>query len=380
MTDAVIPADVQDIPTPALLVDVPRLEANIAATAAAMHERVALRPHMKTSKCLQVVRRQHAAGAIGFTCSTPVEVRLLGETGLPGILWAHLAVGPAKVAFAVDAATRWQVTLLAESLAQARALSEEVLRRRAAEDGTSAVPDVRLILDVDTGQHRTGVDPAEVPARWKEISDLPGLTLVGVLTHEGQVAAAGAQGREQAGRDAGTVLGAVAADLRARGQEVEVVSIGSTPGMSTAPFMAGITEARPGTYVYFDANQWRLGSCAPEQWALSVLARVVSAEPGPGRAVIIDAGIKAMSSDTLTPQTGAGIVCDLGLRPHPDVEFTTANEEHGFLTGPGTADLAVGDLVRIVPNHACGTTNMFGSLRAVAANGSVETWPILARH
>lgn len=368
---AIVPVDVEDLATPALLVDVPRLERNIARTASDLGGRVDLRPHVKTSKCLEVARRQREAGAIGFTCSTPAEVELLGEAGLGELLWAHLPVGPAKVRFAVRASRLWDVTLLVESVEQARALSAQAEREDV---------DLRVLLDVDTGQHRTGVDPTEAVERARAIAALPRVALRGILTHEGQVGAAGRDGREAAGEAAGRLLVETAAALREAGIAVEVVSIGSTPGLSTAPYVEGISEARPGTYVYFDANQHRLGSCGEDQWALSVLARVVSAESGEGRSVIIDAGLKAMSSDTLTPETGAGIVCDLELSPLPGVRFSTANEEHGFLDGPGAASLRVGDLVRIVPNHACGTVNMWSHCLAVGADGRTTPWEIAARH
>lgn len=363
--------DLCELPTPALLVDVARCEANIARAATALSGRgVGLRPHIKTSKCLEVVARQRAAGTVGFTCSTPAEVEALGRAGFTGLLWAHQPVGPAKVAFAVDAALRWDVTLIADSLAVAGPLSAEAGRRGA---------DLRLLLDVDTGQHRTGVSPERAVEVGRAIDALPGLRVVGVLTHEGHLGAYGPDraGLETAGHGVGAMLAAVAAALREAGVAAETVSVGSTPGMTTAPFAPGVTEGRPGTYVYFDGNQVRLGSATVAQCALTVLARVVSRQ-GPGHA-IIDAGLKAMSSDSLSPQIGVGLVCDLDVTPLPDVTFPTANEEHGFLAGPGVDRLEVGDLVRLVPHHACGTTNMWSRLHAVSADG-VEVWPIVARH
>ncbi|GAB2545285.1 alanine racemase [Brachybacterium huguangmaarense] len=367
---AAVPRDLDAVATPAVVVDVPRLERNIADAQAAIGSRVDLRPHVKTSKCLEVARRQREAGAIGFTCSTAAEVTLLGEEGLGDLLWAYPPVGPPAVAFAVEASARFPLTLLVESLDGARPLAEAAVR---------AGRTVRAVLDVDTGHHRTGVSPDEAVARFEAIAALDGIDLVGLLTHEGHAAAAGADGREDAARRAGEILTGVASELRARGHGVEIVSIGSTPGMSSAPFVDGITEARPGTYVYFDANQYRLGSCEPGQWALTVLSRVLSTEGGDGRSTIIDAGLKAMSSDTLTAENGAGIVCDLAGTPLEDVRFTTANEEHGFLEGPGTVRLRVGDLVRIVPNHACGTVNMWSRALAVGADGSAAEWEIRAR-
>jgi D-serine deaminase-like pyridoxal phosphate-dependent protein len=366
-----VTVDLTELSTPALLVDVERCEANIRTVAEAFSAKgVGLRPHVKTSKCLEVVSRQRAAGTLGFTCSTPAEVEAFGSAGFTGLLWAHQPVGQRKVAFAVDATLRWNVTLIADSLDVARPLSEEAVRR-----GTV----VDVMLDVDTGQHRTGVHPARAVEVGREIAALPGLRLAGVLTHEGHLGGYGPDraGLESAGRGVGAQLAGVAAGLREAGVPCDIVSVGSTPGMTSSPYAAGVTEGRPGTYVYFDANQVRLGSATFDQCALTVLARVVSRQ-GDGHA-ILDAGLKAMSSDSISAEVGAGVVCDLDAVPLPDVTFPTANEEHGFLAGPGTHRLAVGDLVRVIPNHACGTTNMWSRLHAVSPDG-VEIWPIIARH
>jgi len=360
------------VQTPALTVDVARMDANIAATAAAFAEaRVALRPHFKTSKSLQVARRQLAAGAVGFTCSTPAEVRLLAAEGIGGLLWAHQPVGPGKVQTAVGVAGASDLTIIVDSLAVAGPVAA------AAEAIGTTVP---FMLEINTGQGRTGVEPADAAAIVGQLNTLPGLTFRGVLTHEGHLSQylGHRPALESAAVGVGQSLAAVAASIRDAGIDCPVVSVGSTPGMKSAPFAAGVTEARPGTYVYYDANQVRLGTCTLEQCASSVLTRVVSVNR-PGSA-IVDAGLKAMSSDSLGPTTGAGMVVDLHGKPLSGLDFVTANEEHGFLVGAGTASLRVGDLLRVIPNHACGTTNMWSRLLAVQPDGSTEHWEISARH
>lgn len=366
-----MPTDHTDLETPALLLDVERCERNIHRVADAFAGAgIALRPHIKTSKCLEVVRRQQDAGTEGFTCSTPAEVEVLSAAGFTGLLWAHQPVGAAKVAFAVDAALRWGVTVIADSVEVARPVGEEAVRRGAV---------VPVLLDVDTGLHRTGVDPDRAVEVGRALAALPGLRMVGVLTHEGHLGAYGSDrgGLEAAGRSVGHLLAGVAGRLRDAGVDIAVVSVGSTPGLTTAPYADGVTEGRPGTYVYFDANQVRLGSASFEECALTVLARVVSRERD--GSAIIDAGTKAMSSDSVAPGIGAGIVCDLDAVPLADVTFPTANEEHGFLSGSGLNRLRVGDLVRVIPNHACGTTNVWSRLHAYSPAG-VEVWPVVARH
>ncbi len=294
----------------------------------------------------------------------------LGSAGFTGLLWAHQPVGAAKVAFAVDATTRWDLTLIADSLAVAGPLSAEAVRRDV---------EVRLLLDVDTGQHRTGVSLDVAADVGRAIDALPGLRVLGVLTHEGHLGGYGSDraGLESAGSGVGSELAGAAAELRDAGVACDIVSVGSTPGMTSSPYARGVTEGRPGTYVYFDGNQVRLGSATVGQCALTVLARVVSRQRD-GHA-IIDAGLKAMSSDSLSAEVGAGLVCDVDATPLPGVTFPTANEEHGFLGGARVDRLGVGDLVRIIPNHACGTTNMWSRLHALSGD-SVDVWPIVARH
>jgi D-serine deaminase-like pyridoxal phosphate-dependent protein len=363
-------ARLADLATPALLIDLDRLETNIARTAASLASAgVSLRPHVKTSKCWEVARRQLDAGAIGFTCSTPAEVSWLQAHGVTDLLWAHVPVGPRKVEFAVDA-VRKGLTLAFDSIEAAAPVSAA-----AAAAGVTAP----FVLEVNTGHARLGVEPDDVVASAAAISALPGLRLRGVLTHEGHLGAAADRTiRETAGATAGSLLASTADALRAAGHQLDIVSVGSTPGASSAPFAPGITEARPGTYVYYDANQFRLGSCALDDCALIVLARVVSVARA-GRA-IIDAGVKAMSSDAIGAAGSVGLVCTPTGELLPDVVFAEANEEHGFLLDSGRQRLRVGDLVRLVPNHACGTTNMWSHVQPVRGDEVVDDWPISARH
>lgn len=354
--------------TPALLVDVARLDANIARVAEALARgAVALRPHWKTSKCLEVARRQAAAGAVGFTCSTPAEVSALGEAGFRGLLWAHLPVGEPKVRFAVEAVQRYGAVLIADSLAVAGPLSEAMV-----EAGLVA----EVFLDVDTGLGRTGVAPSDAVPVARQIAALGGLRLSGVMTHEGHVYGFGDRADlDRAATSSSQVLASVAEALRDAGMPVATVSVGSTPGLASAPYVPGVTEARPGTYVYNDGNQLRLGTATLDQCALTVLARVVSVRPG---TAIIDAGSKALSSDAVSAQNGYGMVLDPDGVPL-DITFPRANEEHGFLSGPGVAELGVGDLVRVLPHHACATVNMWSEVVAVRED-LYERWPVVARH
>jgi len=361
-----------ELPTPALLVDRARLQTNIATTARdLLGAGLTLRPHWKTSKSLEVAQRQLDAGAVGLTCATPAEVTALGAAGVRGLLWAHLPVGPAKVAFAVEAAARYGLTVALDSVEAGAPLSA------AAAAAGRTVP---FLLEVDSGLHRSGVDPDRALDTASRLAAFKGLRLDGVMTHEGQLYAHGPDraALEGAGRAVGKVMVEVADDLRRAGLSCDTVSVGSTPGLTSTPYAAGVTEARPGTYVYYDANQLRLGSTTLDHCALTVLTRVVSRQRD--GIAITDAGTKAMSSDSASAGNGVGLVCDLAMVPMDGIHFTTANEEHGFMHGAGVSSLVVGDVLRIVPNHACATVNMWSSVGVVEGDTAVDRWPVLARH
>ncbi|MEU7002285.1 alanine racemase [Nonomuraea sp. NPDC046570] len=351
-----------ELPTPALLIDRAKLERNVADMAALTASAgVRLRPHFKASKCLEVARLQLEYGATGFTCATMGEVRALSDAGIDDLIWAHQPVGPAKVAFAVSTG----VTVALDSVEAAEPLA-----------AAARAAGVRLpyVIEVDTGLGRAGVAPEDAVALAGELAGLGSLRLRGVLTHEGHLMTylGDRDGLEKAGRRVGEALAGVAGELAATGHACEIVSVGSTPGAASAPFVPGVTEARAGTYVFYDGNQVALGSAGEDRCALTVLTRVVSVPRGEGTA-ITDAGLKAMSSDASVRGPGFGVV--LG---RPGVVFGKANEEHGYLSG---ADgLRVGELLRILPNHGCGVVNMWSSAYVVEDGRAVARWPITGRH
>ncbi len=366
----VVPDGVERLPTPLLVVDVTRLDRNIHRVADLMAQAgVALRPHAKTSKSVDVCARQRAAGAIGFTCATPGEVAMLAAAGFGGLLWAHVPVGPWKVDFAVHQARTNGLTVVLDTVAAGLPLAH------AAAAAGIRVP---FLLEVDTGHGRVGTHPDDALAVALALDALPGLQLCGVLTHEGHLGSLGADlvAREAAGTAVARQLVDVARSLRDRGLAARTVSVGSTPGLTSTPWVDGVTEARPGTYAYGDAIQAGLGSTRLEDCALTVLTRVVTIQRG---RAIVDAGLKALSSDAVDRLGTGGLLCQLDGTPATDLTLGPLNEEHGFLHGPGVARLQVGDLLRIIPNHACGTVNMWGSVLACTPSAST-TWPISGRH
>jgi len=357
---------IDELPTPTVLIDLPTMRRNIAAMAD--HARslgVALRPHWKTSKVAEVGRMQLEAGAVGLTAATAGEVTALVEEGFPDVFWAYPPVGAARVRTAVEAAAKTRLIVGVDSLASVAALAE------AAADARVTI-DVRL--EVDSGLGRMGVRPEGAVELARALDRLDGVRLDGVFTHEGHVQGIGAdpEKRTATGLAAGRMLVEVADAIRADGIAVGSVSVGSTAGARSAPTVSGVTEARPGTYVYGDENQVSIGTVAPEDTAMTVLSRVISVQRGDP--VLVDAGTKGMGADGSmhgdgrigTVVSAAGGVLALG------------HEEHGFLRG--AHGLSVGDLVRIRPNHACGTSNMHSHVVAVEDGVVHDVWPVLGRH
>ena len=352
-----------DVPTPALVIDLGRLQHNIHRMAELASEAgVALRPHWKTSKSLHIASLQAAAGAVGFTCATAREARVLVSAGYD-VFWAYPPVGDARVEAVIDLTRRGRLMVGLDSVESARALS------RAAVDGGV---EVTVRLDIDTGLGRTGATPNEAPAVLEQIAGLDGLRIDGIFTHEGQLAAHGTDrvARRAAGRAVGELMAAVAENARTRGAVLTTVSVGSTPGADSAPMVDGITEMRPGTYVFGDDNQRFTGAVDDDECALTVHSTVVSVQRG--ETVIVDAGIKAMSSDGSARKDGR-----IGTRLDGPGILATGHEEHGFLRG--AADVRLGDRIVVLPNHACGTVNMFSSAWVVREGRVVDQWPIEAR-
>lgn len=360
------------VDTPTLVIDRARMTANIDTMAGAMRAAgVALRPHFKTSKMLEVARMQFAAGAVGFTCATGAEVAALLADGFTDIFWANSPATTEKARLAADFNRSAHVAIGIDSLALG-----QLLQHAGAEAGVT----IPCLLEIDTGMHRTGVQPEEALELAAALAALDHVRIEGVYMHEGQLASIRGSRPElrDAGTEAANALVEVAEQLRAAGHTITTVSVGSTPGWDSAPLAAGVTEARPGTYVFFDANQVRLGSAGIDQCALTVLTTVVKAN-GVDR-VLVDAGIKAMSSDRSNrgdtfglPLTRDGLLDD-------SLTFGVAYEEHGAMEGPSAGALRVGDTVRVLPNHACGVVNMWSRIYVIDDNEVVDVWTPVARH
>ncbi len=367
-----------DLKTPALVLDRSVLTRNCEAMAkrAATHG-LRLRPHLKTAKSAEVARLATAGQFGGITVSTLAEARYFAARGFRDITYA-VGIVPGKL----EEAARIQregarITLIADS-------AEAV----AGTAGRAAGLDARfpLLIEIDTGGLRGGVAPDsdELIALGRAIDAAPGLELEGVLTHAGQ--SYGCQGATQIravaeAERAGVV--AAAERLRAAGLPCPVVSAGSTPTAVHAERLDGVTELRPGVYVFFDLDQVGIGSCTREDIALTVLASVIGHNRRAQR-ILIDAGALALSKDisagAFMSHVGYGLVCPVGASaPMNGLHVAEVHQEHGLIAAadgaPPYEALPVGAKVRILPNHACITAAAHAAYQVVDGGDEVvDQW------
>jgi D-serine deaminase-like pyridoxal phosphate-dependent protein len=348
--------------TPVAVRDDGAMERNLARMAAvAERAGVRLRPHAKTHKSVAVARRQLDHGAVGLTVATLQEAEVFADSGVADILVAHPPAGRPKLNRLTHLAAR--VQRLAVALDDVE-LAQEV------------TAPIEILWEVDTGLHRVGTPAGEatVEAVKRLLAVVGADRFRGLLTHGGHAYRATDQAqRRAAAAEESEGLAATAELLRAAGVEIREVSVGSTPTAGFAPDFKGVTEIRPGTYVYGDAGQLALGSQLLEDCALVVVAAVVSA-PASDRCVL-DCGSKSISADRIVPSLdGYGMVLD-----HPTLSVARLSEEHTVLTAPDVTGLKVGDRVAIIPAHACTTVNLHPYLLAFDATGRTRWEAVDAR-
>ena len=369
--------DLSTVPTPRAFIDRPRLQNNIAKMQAlANGARVRLRPHAKTHKSPVIARMQLDAGAIGVCCAKLGEAEVLADAGIRDI----------RLPYPINPANAPRVVAL---LDRGVRLSIIVDNRQVAEDWSAAMTAATKTLDVlvkvDVGFHRCGVNP-DSPAVVDDIravSELAGLRFRGLLSHAGQGYSAASEDElaEIADREA-TILTAIASGLRERGVEVTEISVGATPTARFVTRQRGVTEMRPGNYVFFDRTQVGLGAASVDDCALWIVSTVVS-RPAATR-VVFDAGSKTLTNDGLrgfgTP-TGHGLVSrDLAMTAaDSSIVIERLSEEHAVARVPAECPLRVGDRVRILPNHSCVVSNLMDELLMVEGTTVVDTLPVAAR-
>jgi D-serine deaminase-like pyridoxal phosphate-dependent protein len=364
--------------TPCVLVDATRVERNLEGLQSAATSRgLRLRPHAKTHKSVALAMRQVAAGAVGICCAKLGEAEVFAAAGIDDIRLPY-PLNPVNADRVVELLDRTRLSFIVDHPAVARGWSDAMRR---------AGRDVDILVKVDVGFHRCGIDPeradaVDVVAR---IADLPGLRFKGLLSHAGHGYGATSEEdvRAIAEAEARTLNGLTEA-LRVKGLDVSEISVGATPTLRYSLEQDGVTELRPGNYIYFDRTQVALGAADWDDCALTVLARVVT-KPSADR-IILDSGSKTLTNDLargFAPAPGYGAVLrSISGVQAPDESLTIErlSEEHANVrVMAGAQALEPGDLVRIVPNHSCVVSNLVDAAWLVDGERAVERLEISAR-
>ena len=369
---------ISDLGTPAAVIDVARMQDNVARMQQRMQALgVRFRPHVKTSKCANVVKAQLAAGAQGITVSTLKEAEQFFAAGITDILYA-VSIVPAKLPQVLELRRRGcDLKIITDSVAGAAAI---------AGFGKDHGASFEAWIEIDVDGHRSGIAPE-------------GETLlpVGSALHEGGMRVGGVMAHAGASYDCDTpeALSNMAEQERSRavlaaerlrqaGHPCPVVSVGSTPTALSAQHLSGVTEVRAGVYVFFDLVMHNVGVCRTREIALSVVTTVIGHQEEKGWA-IVDAGWMAMSRDRGTQKQkhdfGYGQVCNEDGEPVAGYVVDSTNQEHGIVCRSGGRDeqiaarFPIGTRLRILPNHACATGAQFPEYRALLPDGTIETWP-----
>ncbi len=364
--------------TPRLLLDPARLQDNIGKMADRCESLgVTLRPHLKTPKSLKVAERALKDTAAPITVSTLREAEYFARGSYTNILCAA-ASAPTKIGHAekILRETGTSVLLVTDSAELVKAADA-----RAKEQGVA----FRFLIEVDCGEHRSGVQPAsaELLACADALRNAENLSLAGVMTHAGH-----SYGQSKPGAIAAIAETerAAAADsarlLRDNGHDCDIVSVGSSPTVLHAKHLDGVTEARAGVYLFWDLAQFSRGICTLENIAVTVLSTVIGHNRA-GQSLVLDAGALALSKDisanTFLPDVKYGYLCNPEtLERYDGLSIHDAYQEHGMVPVPDETwfeRLPIGSQVRILPNHTCMTCAAYDAYDVVKDGEIIDTWP-----
>lgn len=348
-----------DIDTPALVIELPAMEDNIAKMADfARAQRIGLRPYIKTHKSTDLAQKQMAAGAIGIGCATVEEAEVMAAAGIKDILIGNQVIGPAKIARLIRLARDTRIMVAVDDYCNVDVISTAA---------QAAAVEIRILVEVDIGAHRCGVTPGENALKLARYITAAGLEFRGFMGYESHLqlidntAERASQVTEQVGKLIDTAQAAKSAGLRA-----EIVSAAGTLTYKETGRLAGITEIQPGTYIFLDNRYY--AKQKDFKRALTILTTVISHPVD--NYIVVDAGSKALSQDGGMPE-----VKDL-----PSAKLTRMWEEHGKIElVESTPELKVGDKIEIFPSHVCTTVNLYGKFYAVRNNRVEAIWEISTR-
>jgi len=355
---------VSEIDTPRLVVDLDIMERNLRRVAGyAAEHGLRLRPHTKTHKSVKIGRQQLDSGAAGLTVAKVSEAEVMLGAEPADMLLAYPIIGQTKLGRLMEVARRTHMTVALDSVIAAQELSD------------AAQVEIGVLAEVDVGLGRVGVSPGEQLLELaRAIERLPHLKLEGIAFYPGHIKDLDEHGKA-ALVQLSDLLRSILADFRKAGIETKIVSGGSTPTLFHSHEIEGLTEIRPGTYVFNDVNTVRSGGCALGDCAASILATVVStARPGQ---MIIDGGSKTFSSDRLvnSGETTFGHIVEA-----PGARFHKMNEEHGYVDmTQAEREFQVGERLHVIPNHICTAVNLHEQVYGLRGDLVETIWPVDGR-
>lgn len=360
-----------DLRTPALVLDRVAVGRNSTAMASrARQHGVKLRPHVKTAKCVEVAKLATDGQFGGITVSTLAEAEFFASHGFRDIIYAA-GLSPGKFDDVIRLRREGvDLKILTDDLEIARALSQHA---------RAAAVKLEAFIEIDSGQHRAGLEPeaADLVPLARLLNAPPFLTLAGVLTHAGQsYHVKGAPAIQAIAEDERRALIRAAERLKEAGLPCPILSAGATPTATLGTRFDGLSELRPGNYVFYDLTMYSLGVCRIEDVAVSVLASVTGHNKRAGH-ILIDAGFMALTKDegahAFLPDVGYGYVMDERARTRlPGLSVTEVNQEHGLIAVRTVQDferLPIGARVRVLPNHSCATAAMYSHYNVVDGTG-----------
>lgn len=357
---------ISEIDTPALLIDLDVMEDNLrrAAEYTTTHQ-IRFRPHAKTHKIPALARKQLDLGAVGITVAKVGEAEILERAEPKDFLIAYPVVGELKLKRLMEIAKRTPTTVSLDSFEAARELSDAT---------RSAGVEIGILVEMDAGFGRVGVQPADVAALAKKVRALSHLSLEGIAFFPGHISP-GHPSYEKKLHALGVNIQKVLEGLDREHIPVRIVSGGSTPTLYDSHLIAGMNEIRSGTYIFNDKNTITADGCTVQQCAAYILTTVVSvAKPGQ---IIIDSGSKTISSD---PLAGSNEQTFGYIKEAPGARFFRMNEEHGYINiEQAERSFRVGDQIRIIPNHICVAVNLQEEVYGVRGDNVEIIWPVAAR-
>ncbi|MBV6432451.1 MAG: D-threonine aldolase [Bryobacteraceae bacterium] len=359
---------ISELETPAILIDLDIMERNLKRVADyARANGLTVKPHTKTHKIPALARRQMDLGAAGVTVAKVGEAEVMLEANPPEIFVAYPVIGRHKMERLIAVARKTRVNVGLDSIYAARQLSDAARAAQAS---------LGVLAEVDAGMGRVGVSPGEeLIALGRQIASLPWLELQGITFYPGHIQTTGDETFRTQMEELAALVQAITADWKRAGLPLNIVSGGSTPSLFHSHLIHGMTEIRPGTYIFNDRNTWAIGACSREDCAASILTTVVStARPGQ---IIVDGGTKTFSSDRYagSPEASFGYIVEA-----PEAVLCKMNEEHGYIDVRGSeTGLSVGDRVRIIPNHICAAMNLHEQVYGIRGSEVIETWRVAGR-